>query len=81
MFVAPGNLDLDRIAGAGELPAQWRHGIDYDWRLVAEWSGHVPQVGEAVEHGGIRVEVLAGNERCVEQVRISRVEAPVESKI
>ena len=41
--------------------------------LVAEWVGHVPQVGEAVEHGGIRVEVLAGNERRVEQVRISRV--------
>jgi CBS domain containing-hemolysin-like protein len=33
----------------------------------------VPQVGEAVERGGIRVEVLAGNERRVEQVRISRV--------
>ena len=40
--------------------------------LVAEWLGHVPQVGESVERGGIRIEVLAGNERRVEQVRISR---------
>ena len=39
--------------------------------LVAEWLGHVPQVGETVEHGGIRVEVLAGNERRVEELRIS----------
>jgi putative hemolysin len=42
--------------------------------LVAEWLGHVPQVGETAEQGGIRIEVLAGNERRVEEVRISRVE-------
>jgi CBS domain containing-hemolysin-like protein len=32
-------------------------------------------VGETAERGGIKVEVLAGNERRVEQVRISRVES------
>jgi len=31
-------------------------------------------VGETAEQGGIRIEVLAGNERRVEEVRISRVE-------
>jgi hypothetical protein len=31
-------------------------------------------VGETAEKGGIRIEVLAGNERRVEEVRISRVE-------
>jgi CBS domain containing-hemolysin-like protein len=80
VFVAPGNLDLDRLQ---EL-VNFRPDDDTESTtiggLVAEWSGHVPQVGESVEHGGIRVEVLAGNERCVEQVRISRVEAPVETK-
>jgi len=40
--------------------------------LAAEWMGHVPKVGEAVERDGIRIEVLAGNELRVEQVRISK---------
>lgn len=80
VFVAPGSLDLDRL----EELVNFRPEDDTESTtiggLVAEWSGHVPQVGESVEHGGIRVEVLAGNDRRVEQVRISRVEAPVETK-
>jgi len=44
--------------------------------LVTEWLGHVPQVGESIEHGGIRIEILAGNARRVDQVRISRVQIP-----
>jgi Mg2+/Co2+ transporter CorC len=43
--------------------------------LVAEWLGHVPQVGETAEKGGLRIEVLAGDERRVQEVRLSRVEA------
>jgi CBS domain containing-hemolysin-like protein len=42
--------------------------------LITEWAGHVPQPGEAIEKDGIRVEVLAGNELRVDQVRVSRVE-------
>ncbi len=75
VFVAPGSLDLDRLQDLlGFRP-------DYDTEsttiagLVAEWLGHVPQVGETAERDGIRVEVLAGNERRVDQVRISRVPA------
>ena len=44
--------------------------------LVTEWLGHVPKPGEAVERGGIRVEVLAANDRRVEEVRVSRVPRP-----
>jgi putative hemolysin len=44
--------------------------------LAAEWLGHVPQPGETVERDGIRIEVLAGNDLRVEQVRVSR--APME---
>jgi putative hemolysin len=42
--------------------------------LVTEWLGHVPHVGEAVERGGLRIEVLAANERRVDEVRLSRAE-------
>lgn len=44
--------------------------------LVTEWMGRVPDPGEAVEREGIRIEVLASNERRVDQVRISRTGDP-----
>jgi putative hemolysin len=42
--------------------------------LVTEWMGHVPHAGEVVEREGIRIEVLAGNELRVNQVRVSKTE-------
>ena len=42
--------------------------------LVTEWMGHVPRVGETVERDGIRIEVLAGDDLKVEQVRVSKAE-------
>jgi putative hemolysin len=49
--------------------------------LVSEWLGRVPAAGEKVERDGIRIEVLAGNELRVEQVRVSRLPTgqPVEN--
>ena len=41
--------------------------------LVTEWMGRVPQVGEAIEREGIRVEVLAASGLRVEQVKIARL--------
>ncbi len=77
VFVAPGSLDLDRLQDLLNFrPASDAESTTVGG-LVTEWLGHVPQVGEAVERGGIRVEVLAGNERRVDQVRISRVQTPV----
>jgi putative hemolysin len=75
VFIAPGNLDLDRLQDLLNFRPEGDTESTTIGGLVAEWLGHVPQVGEIVEHGGIRVEVLAGNERRVDQVRISRVEA------
>jgi len=40
---------------------------------VTEWLGHVPHIGEVIERDGIRLEVLAGDELKVEQVRVSKV--------
>ncbi|MGI8958918.1 MAG: hemolysin family protein [Bryobacteraceae bacterium] len=73
IFLAPGSLDVDRLQDLLDFRPEEDTESTTVGGLVAEWLGHVPQVGEAVEHGGIRVEVVAGNERRVEQVRISRV--------
>ncbi len=73
IFVAPGNLDLDRLQDLLDFRPEDDAESTTVGGLVTEWLGHVPQVGETVERGGIRVEVLAGNERRVDQVRISRV--------
>jgi putative hemolysin len=76
VFLAPGSLDVDRLHDLFGFRPEDETESTTVGGLVAEWLGHVPQVGEAVEHGGIRIEVLAGNERRVDQVRISRVGIP-----
>ncbi|HLH02866.1 MAG TPA: hemolysin family protein [Bryobacteraceae bacterium] len=76
IYIAPGSLDLDRLNELFNFRPEDDTESTTVGGLVAEWLGHVPQVGETVERGGIRVEVLAGNERRVEQVRLSRVEEP-----
>jgi len=75
VFIAPGHLDLDRLHDLLNFRPEENTESTTVAGLVTEWLGHVPQVGETAEHGGIRVEVLAGNERRVEQVRISRIES------
>jgi CBS domain containing-hemolysin-like protein len=74
VFIAPGSLDLDRLKDLFNFKPDGDTESTTVGGLVAEWLGHVPQVGETAEQGGIRIEVLAGNERRVEEVRISRVE-------
>jgi CBS domain containing-hemolysin-like protein len=76
VFIAPGSLDLDRLQDLLNFRPENGTESTTVGGLVAEWLGHVPQVGESVEQGGIRIEVLAGNERRVEEVRISRVPTP-----
>lgn len=81
VFVAPGNLDLDRLQDLLNFRPEEDTESTTIGGLITEWLGHVPQPGEAVERGGIRFEVLAGNERRVDEVRISRVQtrSPVEA--
>jgi putative hemolysin len=76
VFVAPGNLDLDRLQDLLDFRPDYETESTTVAGLVTEWLGHVPQVGETAERDGIRIEVLAGNERRVDEVRISRVPAP-----
>src|SRR6185312_10116642 len=75
-FIAPGSLDLDRLEELLYFTPQHDTESTTIGGLVAEWLGHVPQVGESAERDGIRIDVLAGNELRVEQVRVSRLEEP-----
>ena len=77
MYVVSGSLDLDRLHELVEFRPEEDTESTTIGGLVTEWLGHVPQAGEAVEREGLRIEVLAGNERRVSQVRISRANAPV----
>ncbi|MGH9581954.1 MAG: hemolysin family protein [Bryobacteraceae bacterium] len=76
VFVSSGNLDLDRLQDL----LNFRPGEETESTtiggLVTEWLGHLPHAGESVERGGIRIEVIAANDRRVEQVRVSRVGTP-----
>jgi putative hemolysin len=74
-FIAPGSLDLDRLEELLSFKPEEDTESTTVGGLVAEWLGHVPKVGESVERDGIRIDVLAGNELRVEQVRVSRSEA------
>jgi putative hemolysin len=73
-FVAAGSLDLDRLDDLlGFSPPKDTESTTLGG-LVTEWLGHVPHVGETIERGGIRIEVLAGDELKVEKVRVSKID-------
>ncbi len=73
-FIVSGSFNVDHLdelvgfRASGEIESTTVGG------LVSELMGRVPRVGEAIERGGIRIEVLAGNELRVDQVRISKTE-------
>ena len=47
--------------------------------MVSEWLGRVPHIGESIEREGVCIEVLAGNELRVDQVRSAKVPPEPES--
>ncbi len=72
-WVVSGSCDVDRLRELfGFRPPETTESTTVGG-LVAEWAGHVPQPGEVVERDGIRMEVLAADERRVEQLRVMRV--------
>jgi len=76
-YIVAGSLDLDRLHDLLAFRPQEETESTTVGGLVTEWLGHVPRPGESVEREGIRIEVIAGNELRVEQVRVSR--APKET--
>jgi magnesium and cobalt exporter, CNNM family len=80
-FVVSGSLDLDRLRELlGFRPREETESTTIGG-LVTEWLGRVPHVGETLEREGIRIEVLAGDELKVEQVRVSKVEPETVSQV
>lgn len=73
-YLVSGTVDLDRLYELLGFRPQEETQSTTIGGLVTEWLGHVPNVGETVEREGIRIEVLAGNELRVDQVRVSKVE-------
>ena len=71
-YLVSGSFDLDRLRDLLGFRPEEKTESTTVGGLAAEWLGRVPEVGEAVERDGIRIEVLAGNELRVEQVRVSR---------
>ncbi len=75
-YVVSGSFAVDRVQDLLKVRLSEETESTSIGGLVTEWMGRVPVAGEAVERDGIRIEVLAGNELRVEQVRLSR--APVQ---
>jgi putative hemolysin len=73
-FIVSGSFDVDHLNDLLEFRAREDTESTTVGGLVTEWMGRVPEVGDAVERGGIRIEVLAANELRVDQVRISKAE-------
>jgi CBS domain containing-hemolysin-like protein len=71
-YVVSGSFDVDRLRSLLEFRPHEDTESTTVGGLVTEWLGRVPRVGESVEKDGIRLEVLAGNDLRVEQVRISK---------
>jgi CBS domain containing-hemolysin-like protein len=72
-YIVSGSFDVDHLHELVSFRAEEDTESTTVGGLITEWAGHVPQPGESVEKDGIRVEVLAGNELRVEQVRVSRL--------
>jgi len=75
-FIVSGSFDLDRV---GDLFDTFHPEDDIESTtiggLVGEWLGRVPAPGEVVDRDGVRIEVLASDDRRVEQVRLTRSQA------
>ncbi len=76
VFLLSGNQDLDQLDDLLDFRPDEDTESTTVGGLATEWLGHVPEVGETVERDGIRMEITEGDERHVEQVRVSR--APVK---
>lgn len=73
-YIVSGNLSVDRLEELVGCRPQEPIESTTVGGLVMEWLGRVPQPGETVTRDGLTLEVLAGNDLRVEQVRIARSE-------
>jgi CBS domain containing-hemolysin-like protein len=73
-YIVSGSFDVDHLQDLLDFRSTEDTESTTVGGLVTEWMGRVPEVGDTVERGGIRIEVLAANDLRVDQVRISKAE-------
>ena len=80
-WIVSGSFDVDHLNGLLEYRPDEEFESTTVGGLVAEWLGRVPRVGEGAERDGIRLEVLAANDRRVDRVRVSRMKEEFEEEL
>jgi CBS domain containing-hemolysin-like protein len=78
-FVVAGSFDVDHLRDLLEFQPDGQMEATTVGGLATEWFGRVPKAGECMEKDGLRLEILASDERRVEQVRLSRAAEVAEA--
>jgi CBS domain containing-hemolysin-like protein len=79
-WTVSGSFDLDHLEDlVGFRPEQPIESTTVGG-LAAEWLGRVPRAGESVERDGIRLDVIAADDRRVERLRVSRADTEPETE-
>lgn len=76
-YVVAGSFDVDHLRDLLEFSPGAKPEATTVGGLATEWFGRVPLAGEVMEREGVRLEVMASDERRVEQVRLSRAGEPI----
>jgi CBS domain containing-hemolysin-like protein len=77
-YIVPGSMDADQLEDLFGVRLE-EHEATTVAGLVTELAGRIPMVGETVEKGGLRFEVLKSTDRLVESLRVSCL-TPISSK-
>jgi CBS domain containing-hemolysin-like protein len=72
-FECDARLDVDELAERTGVPIP-KEGFETVGGLVLKLTGGIPQAGEVVEQGPLRIEVLQAGPRRVERLRVTRRE-------
>lgn len=75
-WLVSGSFDLDHLQELVGFRPEERFDSTTVGGLAAEWLGRVPHAGEAVEREGIRIEIVAADDRRVDRVRLLRAPNP-----
>lgn len=71
-WIVSGSYDLDHLSELAEFRAPEGTESTTVGGLAAEWLGRVPRPGESIAQNGLKLEILAANDRRVDRVRVSR---------
>ncbi len=77
-IVVAGSFDVDHLRDLLEFSPSGGIEATTVGGLATEWFGRVPKAGEMMERDGVKLEILASDERRVERIRLSRPDEPAE---